>query len=55
MGGLARNPRLDEDMALLDAYSRAVVDVAETVSPSVVRIEAELPSRPGRGPGPGAD
>jgi S1-C subfamily serine protease len=30
------------DSALLDAYSRAVVHVAETVSPSVVKIEAEM-------------
>jgi S1-C subfamily serine protease len=31
-----------EDTALLDAYSQAVVRVAETVSPSVVKIEAEV-------------
>jgi S1-C subfamily serine protease len=30
-----------EDVAVLDAYSQAVVRVAETVSPSVVKIEAE--------------
>ena len=34
-----------DDGVLLDAYSRAVVDVAEAVSPSVVKIEAELPPR----------
>jgi S1-C subfamily serine protease len=52
MNALARDLRPDDDQALLDAYSRAVVDVAEAVSPSVVRIEAELPAppRPGRAP-----
>ena len=38
-----------QDGALLDAYSQAVVHVAETVSPSVVKIEAE--DRPGSGSG----
>ncbi|HEY0705584.1 MAG TPA: trypsin-like peptidase domain-containing protein, partial [Polyangia bacterium] len=37
-----------EDVAVLDAYSQAVVNVAETVSPSVVKIEAEV-ARPSRG------
>jgi S1-C subfamily serine protease len=35
------------DSRLLDAYSRAVVHVAKTVSPSVVKIEAELGRPPG--------
>ncbi len=34
----------EADVALLDAYSRAVMHVAETVSPSVVKIEAEHPA-----------
>jgi S1-C subfamily serine protease len=29
----------DEDLALLDAYSRAVIDAAESMSPSVVNLE----------------
>jgi S1-C subfamily serine protease len=36
-----------EDVALLDAYSQAVVRVADAVSPSVVKIEAELRAPPG--------
>ncbi|MGA8351720.1 MAG: hypothetical protein WB773_28280, partial [Isosphaeraceae bacterium] len=37
-----------EDLALLDAYSRAVVGAAERVGPSVVHIEASH-SKSGRG------
>jgi S1-C subfamily serine protease len=40
-----------DDPALLDAYSRAVIHVAQTVSPSVVKIEAEL-RRPPDAAGP---
>ena len=35
------------DQAVLDAYSRAVISAAETVSPSVVNIEAHHRSRGG--------
>lgn len=35
--------RIADDLELLDAYSEAVVSVAETVSPSVVYIEAHGP------------
>jgi S1-C subfamily serine protease len=35
-----------EDAALLDAYSRAVIDVVETVSPAVVRLDVR-PAAPG--------
>jgi len=45
-----------DDGALLDAYSQTVIRVAEAVSPSVVKIEAELPAsrqaRGRRGPSP---
>ncbi len=38
------------ESAALDAYSEVVVRVAETVSPSVVKIEAEGAPQPRRGP-----
>jgi S1-C subfamily serine protease len=48
-----RKQAAPDDGVLLDAYSRAVIDVAEAVSPSVVKIEAELAPRPGRPRRPG--
>jgi S1-C subfamily serine protease len=45
-----------DDGPLLDAYSDTVVRVAGAVSPSVVKIEAELAASPRqRGPGPPGD
>ena len=32
-------PALAEDQALLDAYSRAVIDVVEALGPAVVRLD----------------
>ena len=32
-------PAPDNDRALLDAYSNAVIDVTERVGPAVVRVE----------------
>ncbi len=38
-------PAPASDSALLDAYSQAVVSAVESVSPSVVNIEVEMPAR----------
>jgi S1-C subfamily serine protease len=43
-----------EDQALLDAYSRAVIDVVDRVGPAVVRIDVKAKDgRPGGGTGSG--
>ena len=39
----------DENQALLDAYSRAVIDVVDRVGPAVVRIDVAATGRRGRG------
>ena len=36
-----------EDQALLDAYSRAVIDVVDRVGPAVVRLDVKAPGRQG--------
>jgi S1-C subfamily serine protease len=42
-------PVPEDDQALLDAYSRAVIDVAERVGPAVVRLDVKADSGPARG------
>ena len=36
-----------EDQALLDAYSRAVIDVVDRVGPAVVRLDVRRPAASG--------
>jgi S1-C subfamily serine protease len=38
-----------DDQALLDAYSRAVIDVVDRVGPAVVRLDSKARARSGRG------
>jgi S1-C subfamily serine protease len=40
-----------DDAALLDAYSRAVIDVVDAVGPAVVRLEVRAQARAGSGSG----
>jgi S1-C subfamily serine protease len=42
-------PVPEDDQALLDAYSRAVIDVAERVGPTVVRLDVKADGGPARG------
>jgi S1-C subfamily serine protease len=44
-------PQHDHDERLLDAYSRTVSSVAESVGPAVVRVEAQANGRGGTGSG----
>ena len=44
---MTHDPITDQD--LLDAYSRAVIDVVERVGPAVVRVDSSRPSRRSRG------
>jgi S1-C subfamily serine protease len=43
----------DDDRALLDAYSRAVIDVVERVGPAVVRLDVKADAGPRGGTGSG--
>jgi S1-C subfamily serine protease len=45
----ARSPIPPEDQLLLDAYSRAVIDVVERVGPAVVRLDTKAHAGPGHG------
>ena len=42
-----------EDQPLLDAYSRAVIDVVDRVGPAVVRLDVKAKGRAGGGTGSG--
>jgi S1-C subfamily serine protease len=42
-------PVPDDDQALLDAYSRAVIDVVERVGPAVVRLDVKASEEPAHG------
>ena len=44
-----------EDQALLDAYSRAVIDVVDRVGPAVVGLAVHAPTAPSPGRGGGKD
>src|ERR1700757_3287807 len=46
-GVAAPEPVPADDQALLDAYSRAVIDVVDTVGPAVVRLAVQTAPPPG--------
>src|SRR5262249_5524818 len=50
----AISPVPPDDQALLDAYSRAVIDVVDRVGPAVVRIDVKTNSNGRRGGGTGS-
>ena len=50
-GNSGRRQRSSSDSELLDAYSRAVIDVVENVSPAVIGVESRRQSRGGSGSG----
>jgi S1-C subfamily serine protease len=53
-GGRPATPGIDRDKDLLDAYSRAVVDVVEKVGPAVVSIRMRKDGQPNQPGGEGA-
>src|SRR5262245_39092863 len=52
-GSAAADAILDRDLGRLDAYSRAVVDVVESVGPAVIGVYSERGDRSPAGQGSG--